>query len=74
MVFFCQWTQKEWKKEQEKEEGEEGEEEEEVMEHSEVLALIVCKQVGHVIQKGLVDPRAHMVSIAQKRNNILGEL
>jgi hypothetical protein len=45
-----------------------------VMEHSEVLALIVCKQVGHVIQKGLVDPRAHMVSIAQKRNNILGEL
>jgi hypothetical protein len=33
-----------------------------------------CKQVEHATQKRLVDPRAHMASIAQKRNNFLEEL
>lgn len=42
--------------------------------HNEVLALIKSKRLHHMTQKELINPKAHMVIVAQKWNKITKEL
>jgi hypothetical protein len=44
------------------------------LEQNEVSAFIKCKHLKHVAQKQLIDPRAHMVLIAQRWNKIVKDL
>jgi hypothetical protein len=38
------------------------------------MALIKCKHIEHVIQKELINPRAHMVPIVVRWNKLTKEL